>query len=137
MTNERKAKRNYKLMCRKYKRELKKIAKNAGPYDYGDILNFIQTKLKWMADYYSNGYNVYAYEASDYSREQLQHRNSLTPEEIETYEKELNSPTRLQRVEQLLEQFNKYEQSTWQPTEQQEFKKFWELVAENLPYLWD
>lgn len=55
-------KQKYKKMNRTYRKTLKKLVKDSGPWEWSYGLDMFIEFLKWMRDYYKLGYNVWATE---------------------------------------------------------------------------
>lgn len=54
--------KQYKKMCRKHKKILKRITKNAVPWDSGSCLEYLIAFITFMRDYYQLDENVYGKE---------------------------------------------------------------------------
>lgn len=59
-----KKKKIYHKIIKKYNKKLKKDIKEFRPYDWGFIASTIIDMLKYMYEYYDNGYNVYQVDES-------------------------------------------------------------------------
>ena len=62
---DKKLRKQYLKDIKKHRKELVKIAKNTGPWEYGASFEFIVEHLKMMVDYYKLGYNVWGIESDD------------------------------------------------------------------------
>lgn len=56
------SKKEYKKIIKKYRKTFKKLAKEVHPFDARFGLNMFVEHLKFMREYYQNGYNVMAQE---------------------------------------------------------------------------
>ena len=84
-------KKDYQKMMRKYKKELKKILKETGPWEWGHMTDFMITFINWMRDYYKLGYNVWAMEDCD------------------AFPEDANKPTRLQSLNKAIQLYNRWQ----------------------------
>lgn len=80
--NDKKLRKQYLQDIKRHRKELIKIAKNTGPWEYGASFEFIVEHLKMMVDYYTLGYNVWGIENEDPEND----RNTIATKMIEEYE---------------------------------------------------
>ena len=82
-------KQAYKRLMRDHRRNMKKLAKECHPFDWGCGLEMFIEHLWWMRDYYKNGYNVWAAEDNTWDKS--------------------NPPTRLESLNMALQLYNKWQ----------------------------
>lgn len=62
---DKKKKKQYKRMMRRYRKLLKKDARHSRPWDWSFGIDALINFLRWMHDYYKLGYNVWAIDVID------------------------------------------------------------------------
>lgn len=121
MSKEDKLKRKrYLKTCKKYRKQLKQLVKDYGPWDYFvDI--FLDIQINHWIEYYSLGYNVLAIERDD-------------------------MPTRLEIATTLRKLYDNYKDfrytdyENWDVAQQEEEKvkrELFEYLFKYLEYMWD
>ena len=108
---ERFAKRKYWQMIKRYRKQLKKMAKNWNPWDWSYAVEMFIECVKGMREYYSQTYNVWALESED-------------------------GPSRLQICDYILDKWNAYNSASWDD-ELYRWDEMWRLVSGYMLELWD
>ena len=135
----------YKKMCKRFKRELKKAAKEFGPWEEGHLFEFMKIIFRAWIDYYTLGVNVMGmerkYEAEDALKDSEDPANhELDPQTKKYYEEMAQVPTRLEIAQTLLKLLEAEEDSFWKTYGkgyEDKMKAFTDYFAEYIHYMWD
>lgn len=108
--DDKRLRKQYLKDIKRHRKELMKIAKNTGPWEYGASLEFMVEHLKMMVDYYHLGYNVWGMEDEDPENDRLTIASKMISE-YEAYEY-LPDSERAEIATKFDADFNKLEHNT-------------------------
>lgn len=137
--------KKYRKMMKSYKKELKKLAKKAAPWEYGFLEEYFITYLRFMKDYFELGENVWQVDEtripiveslSGALNAYNEYESAWDPffevfgQDIDDKDiEEISRPLPSKDINKILEKCHRKEDRAW--------NKFWKIVQKDFKRWWD